>query len=136
MSEIVSYQTVAPSQMPLTPIIITDNAANKIGELMAEEENFQLKLRVFITGGGCSGFQYGFSFDETINADDMVISKTILNQAGDNGTINIQLLVDPMSLTYLVGAEIDYKSDLTGEQFIIRNPNAKTTCGCGSSFAA
>lgn len=137
MSEIVTQQTIAPSEMPLAPIIITDNAANKIGELMAEEENFQLKLRVFITGGGCSGFQYGFSFDEAINEDDTVISKTILKPAAENSdTINIQLLVDPMSLTYLVGAEIDYKSDLTGEQFIIRNPNAKTTCGCGSSFAA
>lgn len=140
MSEIVSQQNLVSSEMSLAemqPIVITDNAANKIGELMAEEENFQLKLRVFITGGGCSGFQYGFSFDETINEDDTVISKTILKQtAGDDNTINVQLLVDPMSLVYLVGAEIDYKSDLTGEQFIIRNPNAKTTCGCGSSFAA
>lgn len=140
MSEIVSQQNLVSSEMSLAemqPIVITDNAANKIGELMAEEENFQLKLRVFITGGGCSGFQYGFSFDETINEDDTVISKTILKQtAGDDSTINVQLLVDPMSLVYLVGAEIDYKSDLTGEQFIIRNPNAKTTCGCGSSFAA
>ena len=132
-----SEQILASSEMPLPALVITDNAANKIGELMAEEENFQLKLRVFISGGGCSGFQYGFSFDETINEDDTVISKTILKPAGaDKDTINVQLLVDPMSLVYLVGAEIDYKSDLTGEQFIIRNPNAKTTCGCGSSFAA
>lgn len=137
MSEPVSEQNIASSEMPLPVLVITDNAAYKIGELMAEEENFQLKLRVFITGGGCSGFQYGFSFDETINEDDTVISKTILKSAGgDSDTINVQLLVDPMSLVYLVGAEIDYKSDLTGEQFIIRNPNAKTTCGCGSSFAA
>ncbi len=137
MSEQVSEQNLASSEMPLPALVITDNAANKIGELMAEEENFQLKLRVFITGGGCSGFQYGFSFDETINEDDTVISKTILKPAGaDKDTINVQLLVDPMSLVYLIGAEIDYKSDLTGEQFIIRNPNAKTTCGCGSSFAA
>lgn len=120
-----------------TPIVITENAVNKIGELMMEEENFQLKLRVFITGGGCSGFQYGFSFDETINEDDTVITNTMIPKAsGDYSPITVQLLVDPMSLVYLVGAEIDYKSDLTGEQFIIRNPNAKTTCGCGSSFAA
>ncbi len=137
MSDRVLEQNLASSEMPLPALVITDNAANKIGELMAEEENFQLKLRVFITGGGCSGFQYGFSFDETINEDDTVISKTILKPAAeDSDTINVQLLVDPMSLVYLVGAEIDYKSDLTGEQFIIRNPNAKTTCGCGSSFAA
>lgn len=137
MSEQVAEQNLASSEMPLPTLVITDNAANKIGELMAEEENFQLKLRVFITGGGCSGFQYGFSFDETINKDDTVISKTILKPAdADKDTINVQLLVDPMSLVYLIGAEIDYKSDLTGEQFIIRNPNAKTTCGCGSSFAA
>lgn len=138
MSKIVSLQNKAASEVPsLAPLVITDNATNKIGELMAEEQNFQLKLRVFITGGGCSGFQYGFSFDETINEDDTVISKTIAKPAAeDNDTINVQLLVDPMSLVYLVGAEIDYKSDLTGEQFIIRNPNAKTTCGCGSSFAA
>ncbi|MGC1854145.1 MAG: iron-sulfur cluster insertion protein ErpA [Candidatus Aquirickettsiella sp.] len=118
-------------------IVITENAASKIWELISEEENFQLKLRVFITGGGCSGFQYGFSFDETINEDDTVITKPIVKKdAGDHDPINVQLLVDPMSLVYLVGAEIDYKSDLTGEQFIIRNPNAKTTCGCGASFAA
>lgn len=137
MSEQVSEQNLASFEPIMPALVITDNAANKIGELMAEEENFQLKLRVFITGGGCSGFQYGFSFDEIINEDDTVISKAILKPAAEaNDTINIQLLVDPMSLVYLVGAEIDYKSDLTGEQFIIRNPNAKTTCGCGSSFAA
>ncbi|WP_342147863.1 iron-sulfur cluster insertion protein ErpA [Rickettsiella endosymbiont of Aleochara curtula] len=119
----------------MQPIIITENAANKIWELITEEENFQLKLRVFITGGGCSGFQYGFSFDETINEDDTVIVKES-GKDQNNNIIKVQLLVDPMSLVYLVGAEIDYKSDLTGEQFIIRNPNAKTTCGCGSSFAA
>ena len=138
MSEITSTQNLPPetSLFEMQPIVMTENAANKIGELITEEGNFQLKLRVFITGGGCSGFQYGFSFDETINDDDTVITKTIVKEdAGDHCPINIQLLVDPMSLAYLVGAEIDYKSDLTGEQFIIRNPNAKTTCGCGSSFA-
>jgi iron-sulfur cluster insertion protein len=140
MSEKISQQTLPSSEAPMTtttPIVITENAVNKIGELMMEEENFQLKLRVFITGGGCSGFQYGFSFDETINEDDTVITNTMTPKAsGDHSSISVQLLVDPMSLVYLLGAEIDYKSDLTGEQFIIRNPNAKTTCGCGSSFAA
>lgn len=139
MSEILSQQNlVSETSFPeIQPITLTENAARKIAELIAEEENFQLKLRVFITGGGCSGFQYGFSFDETINEDDTVISKTIVKKdAEDCNFIKVQLLVDPMSLVYLVGAEIDYKSDLTGEQFIIRNPNAKTTCGCGSSFAA
>lgn len=138
MSEIASQQNLVSSELPLAemqPIIITENAANKIWELITEEENFQLKLRVFITGGGCSGFQYGFSFDETINEDDTVIVKES-GKDQNNHNIKVQLLVDPMSLVYLVGAEIDYKSDLTGEQFIIRNPNAKTTCGCGSSFAA
>lgn len=139
MSEITPTQNL-PSETSLSemqPIVMTENAANKIGELITEEGNFQLKLRVFITGGGCSGFQYGFSFDETTHDDDTVITKTIVKEdAGEHRPINIQLLVDPMSLAYLVGAEIDYKSDLTGEQFIIRNPNAKTTCGCGSSFAA
>lgn len=113
----------------IQPVRITESAVHKIGELMVEEGNSQLKLRVFITGGGCSGFQYGFSFEETINDDDTVIKK-----GGNDQTIQVQLLIDPISLGYLTGAEIDYKSDLTGEQFIIRNPNAKTTCGCGSSF--
>ncbi len=131
MSEITSEALLVEMQ----PITITENAANKIWELITEEENFQLKLRVFITGGGCSGFQYGFSFDETINEDDTVIIKQNGKDQNNNDII-VQLLIDPMSLVYLVGAEIDYKSDLTGEQFIIRNPNAKTTCGCGSSFAA
>lgn len=128
MSRLASAQN-----LPL--IAITENAANKIWELMTEEGNFQLKLRVFITGGGCSGFQYGFSFDETKNKDDTEIVKRN-GKDKNNNNILVKLLVDPMSLVYLVGAEIDYKSDLTGEQFIIRNPNAKTTCGCGSSFGA
>lgn len=108
-------------------LIFTDKAASKVWELIQEEGNFNLKLRVYVTGGGCSGFQYGFSFDETIQADDVVVSKPV-------DTAVVQLLVDPMSFQYLNGAEIDYKEDLEGEQFIIRNPNAKTTCGCGSSF--
>jgi iron-sulfur cluster insertion protein len=123
-------------------IMMTENAVNKVWELIQEEANFQLKLRVFITGGGCSGFQYGFTFDEVVNPDDTVVTRALQNEkdkdSADQGERSgtVQLLIDPMSLAYLVGAEIDYKSDLSGEQFIIRNPNAKTTCGCGSSFSA
>ena len=109
-------------------LIFTDKAATKVWELIQEEENPQLKLRVYVTGGGCSGFQYGFTFAEDIQADDTVVTKQI-----EHATV--QLLVDPISFQYLVGAEIDYKEDIEGEQFIIRNPNAKTTCGCGSSFS-
>lgn len=113
-------------------VIFTSNAAAKVGELIAEEGNLSLKLRVYVTGGGCSGFQYGFTFDEVVNPDDTVVSKTIDSQENTA----VQLLIDPMSFQYLVGSEIDYKEDLEGAQFIIRNPNAKTTCGCGSSFSA
>ena len=112
------------------PVRITESAAHKIEALITEEGNSQLKLRVFITGGGCSGFQYGFSFEEAMNEDDTLI----IQKNGKDQKREVQLLIDPISLGYLTGAEIDYKSDLTGEQFIIRNPNAKTTCGCGSSF--
>jgi iron-sulfur cluster insertion protein len=105
-------------------LIFTDGAANKVAELIAEENNPALKLRVSIHGGGCSGFQYDFSFDEAVNDDDFVFEKN-----------SVQLLVDAMSYQYLSGAEIDYKDDLDGARFIIRNPNAKTTCGCGSSFS-
>ena len=113
-------------------ILVTPQAANKVWELIQEENNFNLKLRVFVTGGGCSGFQYGFSFDETKNEDDTVITK-LIEPPVKNGEIH--LLVDALSFQYLSGAEIDYKNDLEGERFIIRNPNAKTTCGCGSSFS-
>ena len=111
-------------EMP-APLIFTDNAAGKVKELIDEEGNSSLKLRVFVQGGGCSGFQYGFTFDEVTNEDDTVMEK--------NG---VQLLIDAMSYQYLVGAEIDYKDDLEGAQFVIKNPNATTTCGCGSSFSA
>jgi iron-sulfur cluster insertion protein len=107
------------------PIIFTDSAAHKVGELIAEEGNDNLKLRVYVSGGGCSGFQYGFTFDEEINEDDTSIV---------NGGVTV--LIDAMSIQYLTGAEIDYKEDLSGAQFVIRNPNATTTCGCGSSFSA
>jgi iron-sulfur cluster insertion protein len=106
------------------PLNFTDSAANKVKQLIDEEGNAELKLRVFVSGGGCSGFQYGFTFDEVMNEDDTVMSK--------NG---VQLLIDPMSFQYLVGAEIDYQEGLEGAQFVIKNPNATTTCGCGSSFS-
>jgi iron-sulfur cluster insertion protein len=106
------------------PIIFTDSAAEKVGALIAEEDNNNLKLRVYISGGGCSGFQYGFTFDEEVNEDDTQI---------ENGGVTV--LIDSMSVQYLNGAEIDYKEDVSGAQFVIRNPNASTTCGCGSSFS-
>ncbi len=106
------------------PLIFTDNAANKVKQLIEEEGNAGLKLRVFVSGGGCSGFQYGFTFDEEVNEDDTVMTK--------NG---VQLLIDPMSFQYLAGAEIDYTEGLEGSQFVIRNPSAASTCGCGSSFS-
>lgn len=106
------------------PIVFTDSAATKVSSLIADEGNDNLKLRVYVTGGGCSGFQYGFTFDEEINEDDTQV---------ENGGVTV--LVDSMSIGYLTGAEIDYKEDLSGSQFVIRNPNASTTCGCGSSFS-
>ena len=119
------------------PLSFTENAAAKVWELIQEDGNFSLKLRVYVTGGGCSGFQYGFTFDEVQNPDDTVVTKMIPATAGASEADQaVQLLVDPMSFQYLVGAEIDYKEDIEGAQFIIRNPNAKTTCGCGSSFSA
>jgi iron-sulfur cluster insertion protein len=114
----------AVTDMP-APLVFTDNAANKVRVLIDEEGNAELKLRVFVTGGGCSGFQYGFTFDEERAEDDTVMEK--------NG---VQLLIDAMSYQYLVGAEIDYTEGLEGSQFVIKNPNATSTCGCGSSFSA
>jgi len=105
-------------------VVFTDAAAGKVGELIREEENPNLKLRVFISGGGCSGFQYGFTFDEEIQEGDTEVENS-----------GVTLLIDPMSFQYLIGAEIDYKDDISGAQFVIRNPNAQTTCGCGSSFS-
>ena len=107
-----------------TPLLFTDSAASKVKTLIQEEGNPELKLRVFVTGGGCSGFQYGFTFDEVANEDDTALEK--------NG---VTLLIDPMSFQYLVGAEIDYTEGLQGSQFVIKNPNATSTCGCGSSFS-
>lgn len=105
-------------------VTITESALAKVADLLAEENNPNLKLRTFVQGGGCSGFQYGFTFDEEQNEDDFVIEK---------GTV--KLLIDSMSLQYLQGATIDYKEDVMGSQFSIKNPNATTTCGCGSSFS-
>ena len=114
----------AVTDMP-APLIFTDSAAQKVKTLIDEEGNPALKLRVFVTGGGCSGFQYGFTFDEAINDDDTSMEK--------NG---VTLLIDAMSYQYLVGAEIDYQEGAEGAQFVIKNPNASSTCGCGSSFSA
>ena len=107
------------------PMLFTDSAANKVKRLIEEEGNADLKLRVFVSGGGCSGFQYGFTFDEVTNEDDTVLNKN-----------DVQLLIDPMSLQYLMGAEIDYQDGVEGSQFVIKNPGATSTCGCGSSFSA
>ena len=108
-----------------TPINFTDNAVNKVKELIAEEVTPDLKLRVFVSGGGCSGFQYGFTFEEAVNDDDTQVTKD-----------SVTLLIDPMSLQYLTGAEIDYQDNVQGSQFVIKNPQATSTCGCGSSFSA
>ncbi|MEX2524030.1 MAG: iron-sulfur cluster insertion protein ErpA [Gammaproteobacteria bacterium] len=106
------------------PLQFTDAAVDKVKQLIDEEGNADLMLRVFISGGGCSGFQYGFTFDDNISDGDAVIERG-----------NVKLLIDPMSVQYLTGSEIDYTEGLEGAQFVIRNPNAATTCGCGSSFS-
>jgi len=105
-------------------LVFTNAAARKVKKLITEEGNENLKLRVFVTGGGCSGFQYGFTFDENVQDGD--------TQVENDG---VAIVVDPMSFQYLLGAEVDYKEDLEGSMFVIRNPNATTTCGCGSSFS-
>ncbi|MFP4129821.1 MAG: iron-sulfur cluster insertion protein ErpA [Halorhodospira sp.] len=121
MSATAEPETHKPAEEEL--LLFTDAAADKVRELIEEEDSPGLKLRVFITGGGCAGFQYGFTFDETTEEGDAVIDKR-----------GVQIVVDPMSALYLQGAEVDFASGIEGEQFIIRNPNATTTCGCGSSF--
>jgi iron-sulfur cluster insertion protein len=138
-------QTTAQSP----PLHVTDTACLKVYELITEEDNAELKLRVYVTGGGCSGFQYGFGFDEKINEEeDFIIVKKLgtdaaltdikrITLAHERKTPEINVLIDALSFPYLKGAEIDYVKDLNGEQFVIRsNPNVKTTCGCGSSFSA
>ena len=106
------------------PLIFTDAAVAKVGELIAEDGNPNLTLRIYVNGGGCSGFEYGFAFDEAVNEDDFRIDKS-----------GVSLLVDPMSMQYLSGAEVGYEDGLDGSRFVIKNPNAATTCGCGSSFS-
>ncbi len=106
------------------PLVFTSAAAGKVAELIEEEGNPELMLRIYIQGGGCSGFQYGFTFDENVNEGDTEVE-----------TDGVKLLIDPMSLQYLTGAEVDYSEGLQGAQFVIRNPNATTNCGCGSSFS-
>lgn len=112
------------SKTVVFPLHFTDWAANKVRDLITNEGNPNLKLRVYITGGGCSGFQYGFTIDDKVNNDDF----TIENQG-------VALVVDPMSLQYLIGGSVDYREGLEGSRFIVTNPNAKTTCSCGSSFS-
>jgi iron-sulfur cluster insertion protein len=124
MSATQTTQSIENLEPPM-PLVFTDSAVAKVADLIAEEGNPDLKLRVFVQGGGCSGFQYGFTFDEAVNEDDTLVTKD-----------NVTLLIDSMSFQYLVGAEIDYKEDINGSQFVIKNPNATTTCGCGSSFSA
>jgi iron-sulfur cluster insertion protein len=116
--------SIPATEIP-APVDFTDSAAAKVKELIEDEDNDALKLRVFIQGGGCSGFQYGFTFEEDQQGDDTTV---------ENG--GVTLLIDPMSLQYLMGAKIDYKEDLEGARFVINNPNATTTCGCGSSFSS
>lgn len=115
---------VEETQTQPQPLIFTDAAAHKVAELLREEQDPSLKLRVYITGGGCSGFQYGFTFDDALQDGDVTVDKE-----------GVTLVVDPMSYQYLMGAEVDYVENLQGAQFVIRNPNAATTCGCGSSFS-
>ncbi|MBA6421291.1 iron-sulfur cluster insertion protein ErpA [Pseudomonas neustonica] len=107
-----------------TPLIFSDNAVTKVRNLIEEEGNDRLSLRVFVTGGGCSGFQYGFTFDDELAEDDTIVERE-----------GVKLIVDPMSFQYLAGSEVDYQEGLEGSRFVINNPNAATTCGCGSSFS-
>ncbi len=115
---------MSEAMMAAEPLVFCDAAAAKVADLIAESENPELKLRVYVTGGGCSGFQYGFSFEESASADDARVEKA-----------GVMLLVDPTSLQYLSGAEIDFEEGLEGARFVIRNPNAASTCGCGTSFS-
>lgn len=121
----IACMEIAQPTAPTPPaMVFTDAAARKVMELIMEEANPELKLRVYISGGGCSGFQYGFTFDEESAEDDIKVTND-----------GVTLVVDPMSFQYLMGAEVDYTENLQGAQFVIRNPNASTTCGCGSSFS-
>ncbi len=135
-----SEAQLKPEFAPMPMLDFTLAAANKVFSLIQEEGNPSLNLRAYIVGGGCSGFQYGFTFDEVINADDQVIEKNLdeeddEGEGGSGGRGLVKLLIDPMSFQYLMGAQIDYTEGIEGAQFVIRNPNAQTTCGCGSSFS-
>ena len=131
---IIHLMTLQTSQNMINTLIFTDAAAFKVHSLIVEENNLNLNLRVYVQGGGCSGFQYGFTFDEKIKPTDYVVEKEIANS--ETQICAVKLLIDPMSFQYLKNATIDYREDINGAQFVIRNPNAKTTCGCGSSFSA
>ena len=122
--EMTKTEAPVPDEAYATPVAFTAGAAQKVRELLQEEGNDSLSLRIYVSGGGCSGFQYGFAFDGDINADDTRIE--------DQG---LRVLIDPMSIQYLMGAEVDFEDGLEGSRFVIKNPNATTTCGCGSSFS-
>lgn len=124
MSDTATIESTELADAALAPIIFTTNAASKVGEMLIEEGDASLKLRVYVTGGGCSGFQYSFAFDDQVAEDDLALEKE-----------GVTLLVDAMSYQYLVGATIDYQEGLEGSRFVITNPNATATCGCGSSFS-
>ena len=124
MSINVSFTPIQPKTVGTPTIGFTDAAASKLKSLISEENNPDLKLRVFVSGGGCSGFQYGFEFDESVNDDDIKVEK--------NG---VMLVIDTMSAQYIVGATVDYQEGLEGSRFVIDNPNATSTCGCGASFS-
>lgn len=124
MSDTATIESTELADAALAPIIFTKNAASKVGEMLIEEGDASLKLRVYVTGGGCSGFQYSFAFDDQVAEDDLALEKE-----------GVTLLVDAMSYQYLVGATIDYQEGLEGSRFVITNPNATATCGCGSSFS-
>lgn len=129
MSETAEHQT--------PPISFTEAAARRIRELIMEEGNYNLKLRVYITGGGCSGFQYGFAFDENTRPDDCIVEKEVEDDEGSSGAgaMKVNVIIDALSIMYLNGAEIDYIENLQGAHFTVKNPNAQTTCSCGSSFS-
>ena len=124
MSDTATIETTELADVAPAPIIFTSNAASKVSEMLVEEGDASLKLRVYVTGGGCSGFQYSFAFDDQVAEDDLALEKE-----------GVTLLVDAMSYQYLVGATIDYQEGLEGSRFVISNPNATSTCGCGSSFS-
>ncbi len=124
MSDTSTMEAAGSAVPELVPIIFTTNAAGKVSEMLVEEGDANLKLRVYVTGGGCSGFQYSFAFDDQMAEDDLAVEKE-----------GVTLLVDSMSFQYLVGATIDYQEGLEGSRFVITNPNATATCGCGSSFS-